>query len=90
MIEKCVLYQKLGDIGKITLNRPEADNAINIQVADELVHYCSEINADDSIKVVVLTGAGKRAFSRGTDPIELGSKDSGGKTVAAGCQVRRT
>jgi enoyl-CoA hydratase/carnithine racemase len=36
MVEKCVLYHKMGDVGKITINRLEADNAINIRVAEEL------------------------------------------------------
>lgn len=81
MIEKCVSYQKMGDVGKITINRPEADNVINIRMAEDLAHICSEINTDNAIKVVILTGAGKVAFSLGTDLTELGSKDSGGKTA---------
>ena len=60
-----VIYQKENRIGAITLNRPQAGNAINAQLAEELNDICSKINQDD-VNVVTLTGAGG-AFSLGID-----------------------
>ena len=61
----------------VTVNRPEANNAINEQMAGELAEICHGISIDEGIKVVVITGAGEKAFSVGSDLNELKSKDIG-------------
>jgi len=76
---KPVLYHKTDCVGKITINRPEADNAINIEVAEELADICHQISIDDSVKVVVLTGAGNRCFSAGAEIIKPGFKGNIGE-----------
>lgn len=63
---RTISYQKSGGVGIITLNRPKANNAINIELATALADICSEINQDQEIRVVTITGAGEM-FSVGTD-----------------------
>jgi len=60
-----LLLETQGGIATVTLNRPPM-NAVNEQLLDELVEVCGEIEQDDSVQVVILTGAG-RAFSAGRE-----------------------
>ena len=71
-----VIYSQKNHIAYISLNRPEADNIINQQLAQELKNVCCQINQDDSIYVVIVTGAGNRAFCGGSevDLHEFGDK----------------
>lgn len=61
-----VLYEVRGALAWITLNRPDKLNAINAPMIELLRHHLAEAVADDKVKVIVLTGAG-RAFSSGYD-----------------------
>ena len=61
-----VVYQKREQIGGITLNRPEVNNAINARLAEELIDICSKVSQDEGVRVVTITGAGE-AFCVGTD-----------------------
>ncbi|MFC1913440.1 enoyl-CoA hydratase/isomerase family protein [Chloroflexota bacterium] len=61
-----LLYRKTDQIGNITLNRPKVNNAINERLAEELVDLCSEIQKDSDVRVVTITGTGKR-FCTGTN-----------------------
>ena len=61
-----LLYEQRGMACWITLNRPEALNALNGQLIDELGHALDAAEADDTIRAAVLTGAG-RAFCAGAD-----------------------
>lgn len=63
-----IIYTKEGHIGRIILNRPEANNAINLPLAQELEEACREINQDADIHVVVITGAGDKTFCCGSEP----------------------
>jgi enoyl-CoA hydratase len=63
-----VIYAKDGHIGRITLNRPEAGNAVNRPLAQELAAVCDRINQDDDVYVAVITGAGDSTFCRGREP----------------------
>lgn len=63
---KYLLYDNDGKTTRITLNRPEVYNALNDQLTFELQDAFKRIQADDSCRVVVLTGAGN-AFSSGQD-----------------------
>ncbi len=51
----------------VTINRPDKLNAMNIDVANELIATFNDINSNDEIKCVILTGSGDRAFSAGAD-----------------------
>ena len=75
-----IIYTKDDHIGHITLNRPEVDNIINQQLAQELEEVCRQINQDENIYVVIITGAGDRAFCCGS---ELEQLIQTGNTVAA-------
>lgn len=60
-------YRDDGRIAVITLNRPHADNAITTEMGDRLTEAVEEIAVRTAVRVVVLTGAGDRAFSVGSD-----------------------
>jgi len=62
----CILYEKIGSVGYITLNRPDVFNAFNNEQSYDLQHVLKEVKKDQSVRVVVLTGAGK-AFCSGQD-----------------------
>ena len=62
-----VLYEVRGQAAWITLNRPQKMNAINSDVLEGLHSALDRAGADDEVKVVVVTGAGERAFSAGYD-----------------------
>lgn len=56
-----------GSIGLITLTRPEAANAMSVQLLCELSDMLDQINGDPAVRVVLLTGAGEKAFCAGAD-----------------------
>lgn len=66
-IERCEGYAVL------TLNRPEAMNALSAALRSELARTVLDMEADPDIRVLILTGAGERAFTAGLDLKELGS-----------------
>ncbi|MEW6262702.1 MAG: enoyl-CoA hydratase [Thermodesulfobacteriota bacterium] len=61
-----IIYHKEESLGWITLNRPESLNALTAQLKRELASCLDEIEADDEVKAVIITGAGK-AFCVGAD-----------------------
>jgi len=63
-----ISLEKRGAICHVCLNRPQADNCIDLHMATELAELCHEVNHDKGINVVVLTGAGERSFCAGEDP----------------------
>ena len=68
-----VTIERDGPVAVVTMNRPEAMNALSKGLRAELAAAMVEVNADDSIRAVVLTGAGTRAFTAGLDLKELGA-----------------
>ena len=62
-----VLVSRDGAIITLTFNRPEARNAMTWGMYQRLYEVCEEVDADDSIRVLVLKGAGGKAFVAGTD-----------------------
>jgi enoyl-CoA hydratase/carnithine racemase len=62
-----ILYEVAEGIATVTFNRPEARNAFTFAMYERLVEICETVNADSSIRAVILTGAGGRAFAAGTD-----------------------
>ncbi|MBN2238533.1 MAG: enoyl-CoA hydratase/isomerase family protein [Dehalococcoidales bacterium] len=61
-----VIYEKKGNIAYVNLNRPDAGNAVDVMLAQELADACDRINEDDGIYVALITGAGK-AFCIGSE-----------------------
>lgn len=69
-----LLVEKSDGIAVVTLNRPEAMNALSKALRSELYKAMVALDADDEVSVVILTGAGTRAFTAGLDLKELGSE----------------
>jgi len=64
---KYIIYEKSEGIATITLNRPEALNAFSKEVVEEILLALEDVKIDENVRVVVLTGAGEKAFSAGAD-----------------------
>jgi enoyl-CoA hydratase len=62
-----ILYEVRNQIAFVTFNRPESMNAVNRQMARELVEACGQIEDDAGIRIAIFTGAGEKAFSAGMD-----------------------
>jgi enoyl-CoA hydratase/carnithine racemase len=62
-----IIYEKVGHRATITLNRPDCLNAVDFTMLRELRDAIEDVSWDDSIRVLVLTGAGDRAFCTGAD-----------------------
>jgi enoyl-CoA hydratase len=71
-----VLIAKKGSVGIITLNQPNLKNAISTLMSAELADIRNEIYWDSDIRVVIITGEGKEAFSAGTDEKEFSSYEN--------------
>ena len=67
MPDKVVRYEAQDGIALITLDRPDVLNAMNNQMRTELFEIFTRLRMDESVKVVVVTGGGDRAFSAGAD-----------------------
>ncbi|MFC1985959.1 enoyl-CoA hydratase/isomerase family protein [Chloroflexota bacterium] len=66
-----IIYEKRNEIAYVTLNRPQALNAYNLQMRDELYQVLSAIKDDPDIRAVIFSGAGERAFCAGADLTEF-------------------
>ncbi len=64
---KAVLLEREGRVAILTVNRPDKLNALNTEVRDLTLQYLAEIEGDDGIGAVVITGAGEKAFIAGAD-----------------------
>jgi enoyl-CoA hydratase len=71
---KAITVERRGRVGLVTLHRPEALNALNIEQMQELVAAASELDADTGIGAIVVAGSAK-AFAAGADIKEMVSKD---------------
>jgi enoyl-CoA hydratase len=68
---KNILFEKKEGIGFITINRPEKLNALNRETMEELECLLYEVGKDEEVKVLIITGAGEKAFVAGADIKEL-------------------
>ena len=77
MSDPLILYDKpFNGVASITLNRPEALNAINVAMRDDLWTFIQAALIDPDVRVLIFSGAGPRAFSAGADISEFGSAPS--------------
>jgi enoyl-CoA hydratase/carnithine racemase len=77
--EPAVTYEVAGSVARITLNRPRSRNALSAEITSGLLHALGRADSDDSVRVVVLTGAGDRAFCAGGDLSSLGALGRAGE-----------
>ncbi|MDY7031888.1 MAG: enoyl-CoA hydratase/isomerase family protein [Thermodesulfobacteriota bacterium] len=66
-----ILYEKKDNIAYVTLNRPQVLNIYNIQMRDDLYQILGAIRDDSGVRVVILKGAGEKAFCAGADLTEF-------------------
>ncbi len=90
-----LIVEQTGAVATIRLNRPEKHNALNAQLSHELIDALDKIEGDDAVNVIVLTGAGEKAFCAGADMAEAvgaGGTNSGyvGAPAEAVARVLRT
>ncbi|MCX7912303.1 MAG: enoyl-CoA hydratase-related protein [Dehalococcoidales bacterium] len=76
MTYQTLLYEKKDGIGIVTINRPQSLNALNTTVYNELYDVFEKIENDDEVRVVVLTGAGEKAFAAGSDVSEMANMNT--------------
>ncbi len=73
-ISGVVKSEKIEHVMRITIDRPEAFNALNSQILDELTAAFSAAGSDDEVRAVILTGSGEKAFIAGADIKEMMNK----------------
>jgi len=69
-----LLLERRGRVAIVTINRPDKRNALNIKTREEGAAILDELRADDSVGVVVFTGAGDKAFIAGADIAEFAGR----------------
>lgn len=71
MTYKNIFVERKDSLAYVTINRPEVRNALNKQTLDEISHAVTELEEDDSVKVIIFTGAGEKSFAAGADINQL-------------------
>ena len=66
-----IIYTKSDHIARITLNRPQVNNTLNQQMAQEVEDACHQLKQDEDIYAVIISGAGNKAFCHGSAPEQL-------------------
>ncbi|WP_433476833.1 enoyl-CoA hydratase/isomerase family protein [Spirillospora sp. CA-142024] len=85
---EAIIYEVAERVATITLNRPEARNALSDQMIEELLDAFDRAKTDADVRVIVLTGAGDRAFCAGADLGGLGRAQADGRPVADAAAIR--
>jgi len=78
-MSEILIFEKKKHIAYLTLNRPDQRNAINLEMYRRLTETWDRINEDNDIRVVIVTGAGDKAFSAGMDLKEVARLRKEGK-----------
>jgi enoyl-CoA hydratase len=73
---KTLIYEKKDNIGVLTVNRPDKLNALSNELIGELGLLLDEVEKDEELRVLVITGAGEKAFVAGADIQELVDRDA--------------
>ena len=88
MSDPTLLIHRQDAVATLTLNRPQAMNALSRELRTQLVQTFDQLRGDPQVRVVILTGAGERAFCAGLDLKELGRTDSSlNRDVAPGNEL---
>ncbi len=64
---KNILLEKTEGVATLTINRPKSLNALNKETLEEMLACCGELAEDRTVQVVIITGAGEKAFVAGAD-----------------------
>ena len=91
-MDEPVLLTRDGAVATITLNRPAVLNALNAALLDRLEHVLATVGGEPTIRAVILTGSGERAFAAGADIGELSllaDADAGTAAARRGQQLTR-
>jgi len=87
-LETIILERPAQHVALLRLNRPEKHNAINGRMSSELIQCLDALEADDDVRVLVLTGAGDKAFCAGADMAEAVAASAQGRDAAARAAYR--
>ena len=71
-----IMYEKSERIATITINRPEVRNALTQALMGEMAQAIDEAEADEEVRVLIVTGAGEKAFVGGADINEVGARNT--------------
>ncbi|PYU20482.1 MAG: enoyl-CoA hydratase [Acidobacteria bacterium] len=85
-VSQDILYEFHDGVGRITFNRPEARNALTFRMYERLGEILQQAESESSVKALILTGAGDKAFAAGTDISEF--KAFSGPEDALGYEAR--
>ncbi len=77
-----VLFSRRGDLGRIVLNRPQALNALTLEMCEALLPQLQAWRADPKVKAVVISGSGEKAFCAGGDIVQLYEDHKRGGSLA--------
>ncbi len=81
---ECITMVRKDRLARVTINRPDKLNALNIKTVLELTEVFTDLRSDDAVGVVILEGAGGKSFAAGADIGELSRQDMlSGKEFAA-------
>ena len=81
---RTLLCDHAGAVAMVTLHRPEALNAIDRAMLDDLAEVFAQLSSDPEVRVILLTGSGERAFAAGADIRELlGTDSASGEAISA-------
>jgi enoyl-CoA hydratase len=91
MVYETLIVEVQGQVATVTLNRPKVLNALSAQVFDELEAAFNVLEVNSDVRVVLLTGAGERAFAAGADLKEMAATnaESGERLALRGQGVMR-
>ncbi len=85
---EALIVEQTGGVATIRLNRPEKHNALSARLCHELIDALDRLEADDAVNVLVLTGAGEKAFCAGADMAEAaGGRGPNASDVGAPAQA---
>ena len=77
-----LLYDKRGEVGWVTFNRPQARNALTFAMYEGLAEICARVGETGEVRALVITGAGDKAFAAGTDIAQFRSFETGEDGIA--------